>query len=919
MITLKGGAGTARIKRASFATLITGMPNTITSADDVTPGSSQLIATKLQPPQLRLDHIRRDRLTGILDTAPKSLIVASAPAGFGKTTALVDWLEQSNRPFAWYSLDRHDDDPMVFFTYLASALRPLAGAGRLSGLMANPSEDSLQPRILTSALVEDLGGGPDGAVLVLEDFHLITNATIQTVIRDSIPHLAENTTLVIGTRSDPPLPLARLRAQGHMIDLRASDLAFRDDESRLLLDQITGDRLPASAVEQLNKRVEGWAVGLQLAGLSLADRPDAGEFIESFSGDERYVADYLVDEVLHRQSDEVQTFLLETSVLDRLSAGLCVAVTGNPAAGEILEDLYRRNVFVTALDDSRQWFRYHNLFADLLRGRLEKAHPGGSAALLQKAAEWCESKKEIEDALRYAISSGDLRLAEQLWETHAELLLPQGQIGQLLTWLRLFPEQNIEANGEMLLGRAWASLFTLRSDAALEDLELAGSLPPDSFRFDVLGQLEIMRAMAVFNKGDPEACIRFARRGLDLLPPGNRMLPSLGHLYVGRGELATGKIQDALLDLTVATDLALDGGNYFAGIAAFLALAAARIQSGDLNAGADQFRAALNLSDRAAFGGWDFPARGAAQIGLGVVAFERYDLAAAVESFRRGLFDLKRTVYLDYTVLGYRRWSEAESMQGNHAAAAEILEEASSHLSQFGSGGSSLARSLADCEVRNLLRSGDLDIARTRFSAIRPGQHQPAELAHTEFDHLATEIRLNLEQHGPEAVTDDLRHLRSLSGPNVGLDIKALALEAAVLMSADDRDGASAVLVEAFEKAHPGGWVRPFVDAGQSLADLYAEADIIDAAPELVRRVLEAIPRKATRSAVEQPLIDPLTPRELEVLDEIAAGRTNSEISDRLFISVGTAKRHAANIFLKLGAGHRTEAVAKARSLGMFD
>lgn len=896
------------------------MPDTTNSAGAHRLGVAQLITTKLQPPQLRPDHIRRDRLTAILDGTPKSLVVASAPAGSGKTTALVDWLEQSTRPVAWYSLDSHDDDPVVFFTYLAAAIRPLAGPGRLSGLMATPSEDSLQPRILTSALIEDLGGAPEGAVLVLEDFHLITNPIIQTVIRDSIPHLPATTTLAIGTRSDPPLPLARLRVQGDVIELRASDLAFRDSESQVLLDQITGIRLPSRAVEQLNRRVEGWAVGLQLAGLSITDRPDAGEFIESFSGDERYVADYLVDEVLYRQSDEVQGFLLETSVLDRLSAGLCVAVTGNPTAGEILEDLYRRNVFVTALDDTPQWFRYHGLFADLLRGRLEQKHPGRSAALLEKAALWCESKRVIEDALRYAISSGDLRRAEQMWETHAELLLPQGQIGQLLSWLRLFPDQSIEAKGELLLGRAWTNLFTLRSHAALADLELAGTLPPDSFRFDVLGQLEIMRAMAVFDQGDPEACIRFARRGLELLPPENRMLPSLGHLYLGRGELATGRIEDALLDLTAATDLAVDGGNYFAGTAAFLALAAARIQSGDLDAGADQFRAALNLGDQAAVGGRDFPARGAAHIGLGVVAFERYDLALAVESFRRGLFDLKRTVYLDYTVLGYRRWSEAESMQGNHDEAAEILEEASSHLSQFGSGGSALARSLADCEVRNLIRSGDVEKARTRFSAILLDQHhQPAELSHTEFDHTATGIRLSLEQHGPGSVTDDLRHLRNLTGPNVGLKIKALALEAAVLMAADDREGAAVALLDGLGKARPGRWVRPFVEAGQVLAELYAEADVIDTAPELVRRVLEAIPRRATRSAVEQPLIDPLTPRELEVLDEIAAGRTNSEISERLFISVGTAKRHAANIFMKLGAGHRAEAVAKARSLGMFD
>jgi len=374
------------------------------------------------------------------------------------------------------------------------------------------------------------------------------------------------------------------------------------------------------------------------------------------------------------------------------------------------------------------------------------------------------------------------------------------------------------------------------------------------------------------------------------------------------------------MDLTAATDLARDGGNYFAGVAALLALASAHIENGDLEAGADQYRSALTLSDQAASGGSDFPARGAAQVGLGVVAFERYDLALATDSFRRGLFDLKHTLYLDYTVLGYRHWSEAESMQGNHEAAAEVLDEARLHLSQLGSGGSSLARLLADCEVRNFLRRGDIDTALTRFSAIRLGQNHPsAELSHTEFDHVATKIRLDLEQHGSSPIVDDLRRLHTLSGSNVGLNVQALAIEAAVLMSGDDRDGAVATLVEAFRRAGPGGWVRPFVDAGRSLVELYAEADVIDAAPDLVRRVLEAIPRKATRSAVNQPLIDPLTPRELEVLDEIVAGRTNSEISERLFISVGTAKRHAANIFLKLGASHRAEAAAKARSLGMID
>jgi LuxR family maltose regulon positive regulatory protein len=886
---------------------------------DDTPANQQLIATKLQIPRPR-DHVHRQRLTALLESAAVPLVIASAPAGSGKTTALVDWLVRSERPVAWYSLDRHDDDPLVFFAYVAAALQPLIGPGRLSGLMAAPAEDTLNPRLLSSAFLEDLNGAPDGTVLVLEDLHVITNPTIQSVLRDSIPHVESGITVAIGTRSDPSLPLARLRAQGDLIELRVADLAFQPDESKRLLVQMPGVELSDAAIERLNGRVEGWAVGLQLAGLSVANRSDAEEFIDNFTGDSRYVADYLLDEVLSLQTEEVQSFLLDTSVLGRLSTGLCGAVTGNPDAGAILLDLYQRNIFVVALDDHGAWFRYHHLFADLLRGRLEESHPGRSRELMRAGAKWSEAEGEIEDALRYAISSGDLEGAEATWEKHAELLLPQGQIGRLISWLRLFPPERVETKGELLLGRAWANLFTLRSEQALADLERAGTFDTSSFRFEVDGQLEIMKAMAHWDLGNLQACIDHARRGLELLPPTNRMLPSLGNLYLGRGELASGEIDDALRDLSSSAEQAWAGGNFFAGIAALLALAAAQFQSGDLDAAAEHYRTALRLSEDAAAGGRDFPARGAAHVGLGVVSFERYELANAVEEFRRGLFDLKRTVYLDYTVLGFRRWSETESLRGNHEEAAEVLEEARAHLSQFGGVGSPLVRSLADCEVRNLLRKGDVELAAGRLAAIHPTDaHQPAELANSAFDHLGTVIRLKLDEDSNTVSVSEAKRLSGLAGGNRGLLAKALVLETCVHQALGDLTAASATLGEAVVVARPGRWIRPFVDAGPSIASLLADPDLGEKAPELIAEILELIPKKSPPGSIAQPLIDPLTKRELEVLDEIAAGRTNAEIGDRLFISVGTVKRHVANVFLKLGAGHRAEAVAKARALGMFD
>ncbi|HEX9354981.1 MAG TPA: AAA family ATPase, partial [Streptosporangiaceae bacterium] len=435
-----------------------------------------VLTTKLHVPRPRPGFVPRPRLVQALgEGLARRLILVCAPAGSGKTVVLADWAPSGNRPVAWLSLDAADNDPVRFWRHTVAALdRARPGIGeRVGPLLGPPAPASFEG--LVTALINDLAAQPgDGEVLlVLDDYHLIDAQPVHASLAFLLEHLPPGLHLVLASRADPPLPLARLRAGGQLAELRTGDLRFTADEAAALLRESAGADLPAAAVAALAARTEGWAAGLQLAALSLAGQADPAGFVAAFSGSHRYVLDYLGEEVLERQSEQVRTFLLETSLLERLSGGLCDAVTGRDGSQAMLEQVERANLFLVPLDEVRGWWRYHHLFADLLRVRLQQQRPGRIAGLHRAAAAWCEDHGLADDAVRHALAAGDAVWSMRLVERHADAFLLRSEGATLQRWLAALPAGLAGSQPRLLLAQARLALLSHRVEAAEVALDAA--------------------------------------------------------------------------------------------------------------------------------------------------------------------------------------------------------------------------------------------------------------------------------------------------------------------------------------------------------------------------------------------------------------------------------------------------------------
>ena len=849
------------------------------------------------------------------------MVLVSAPAGFGKTTAIVDWLKLEAKPLAWVTLEDIDDQPYRFFSLLAEAIRPMIVASRLGGLVGAGGGSPLSASLWASALLEDLEALDDEIVVVLDDLHHITDPTITEVLDRLASAQPELIRLVLITRSDPPIRLGRLRAGGQLVEVRARDLAFSDEESTELLMALSGTALSETAVRDLNRRIEGWPVGLQLAGLSLVGHQDADRMVDAFNGDDRYVADYLVEEVLDREHPETRRFLLETSMVDAMSADLCRLLTGQNDAAEILADLYSRNIFVVALDGGRGWFRYHHLFFDLLRARLRRAYPDRAGELLALAARWSEDHGDLDQALRYHLQQGDPEAAIRFARRYMPGLIRGGQIGRHRSWLAQFPAEWVEADPELLMSRAEAEVFSLEAQQALHDLDRVEQLVKEGWRSETLahGRVELRRAMASFYEGELDACLTYAGVALKLIDEEEYALRAVAHLYRGVVMSVSGDKTEAESELATAAIQAERGGNHYAVLSARMSLGALAVHRGDLDHAEFRFESIGTMADSIEAQGQEFPLRGAGDVGQALVAFERLGLDEASARFRQGLHHLRATTAIDYTILGYCRWADTETLRARPDEATEILDEGRDYIEHFrGIAPPSLAQALAAAEARAHLARGDLDKAghiQRRAEAL-PDQRR-GELLHPPFELQAICVRLHLATGNLEAARSEAEKLSAIDAPDVGLRLERAVVDAQVALAAGDKQQVEDILSEALTMSHPGRWVRPFAEAGREVAQMVA-AQHPGWAVQL-ERCLTSTAVGDHHSPRSQPLVVPLTARELEVLGEVASGLTNAEIAERLYISIGTSKRHIANIFTKLGVSHRTEAAAQARRLGIID
>jgi LuxR family maltose regulon positive regulatory protein len=503
---------------------------------------TSILTTKLYIPQARPNLVLRQRLIKRLNQGLKrALTLICAPAGFGKTTLLNEWhtaLSSGQAPaVAWVSLDAGDNDPVRLFAYLIAALQTVESrlGERAQAMLQSPQTPPLES-ILT-ALINDVATISNTLMCVFDDYDVIRAQTIHDAMTFMLDHLPPQMHLVITSRADPPLPLARLRARGQLTEIRAADLRFTLDEAALLLNQVLGLSLSTQEVAALEDRTEGWVAGLQLAALSMQGQTDIPSFIKAFTGEDRFILDYLVSEVLQRQPEPIRTFLLHTSILDRLSGSLCNAVTGQSTGQETLEGLEQANLFIFSLDSQRRWYRYHHLFADSLRHRLEQVHPEIAPTLHCRASLWYEQQGFVDEAIHHALAADDAERAACLIEQNGIAAIARGQARTVLRWLSALPDELVRARTQLCITQAAALTFTYQLEAAearLLDAEqsIQMNLQEDQARA-VLGQVAVMRAALARIPGDLTRCVAYAHQALELLPEADTLWRGPAAVYAG--------------------------------------------------------------------------------------------------------------------------------------------------------------------------------------------------------------------------------------------------------------------------------------------------------------------------------------------------------------------------------------------------
>ena len=759
-----------------------------------------------------------------------------------------------------------------------------------------------------------------------------------------LEHLPPALRLVLASRSDPPLPLARLRAAGQLAELRAGDLQFTAEEAAELLRGTAGEVLPGATVAALAARTEGWAAGLQLAGLSLRGQPDVAGFVAAFSGTHRYVLDYLTDEVLEGQTGQVREFLLETSVLERLSGGLCDAVTGRAGGEAMLEQVERANLFLVPLDEVRGWWRYHHLFADLLRARLQQHNPGRVPALHRAAADWYEEHELADDAVRHALAAGDPDWAARLIERHFDETFWPGERATVQRWLSALPAEVAGSRSRLCLVQATLAVAGGDAEGAgplLDAAERAAADADDepfessagkvaSLLVNVPAAIALCGASLAELRGDAEGTAALASEALAKTGEGESMLDSTARWLLAMAEWLRGRVAEAEQGFAASiTEWQAAGERYSAAFACHHLGQVQRAQ-GHLDAALGTYQQALEIT--AAPGQPAMPAAGIAFVGMGEVAYQRNELDAAMCQVTEGIERCRQLTYTQPLATGLAALAWIRQAQGDHAGAREAMGEAG-RLAP-GPAVAGLLNPVPAQGARLLLAQNDVAAAARWVEERRLGPcDEPAYPREPEYLVLA---RVLLAQDRPaQALALQGRlHAAADAQGRIGSVIEIAALQALALAAAGDEDAAVEALARALMLGCPRGYVRVFADEGPPMAALLARLVAAQKADHAVARgvplgclarLLRAFGEPPTEAgarrdaAVAVPgLVEQLTARELEILALLAAGTPNPRIAEELVVTVDTVKKHVSHLLAKLGAANRTEAVTRARQLGLI-
>ncbi|MCG3209668.1 MAG: HTH-type transcriptional regulator MalT [Anaerolineae bacterium] len=943
--------------------------------------SFSILATKLFVPPPRAELVPRPRLLNRLTASfqrKPGVALVSAPAGFGKTTLVSSWINQKDEGgrikdekseihpsspilhpsnVAWLSLDEGDNDQLRFFTYLVAALQqanPQVGQVIQSMLRAEPPQLP-SPDALATTLINDIAAAATPLVLVLDDYHVIDNPLIDQTLNFLIDHQPPQLFLVLTSRIDPDLPLARLRVRGKLTELRAADLRFTADEAAAFLKRVTNLPLTKQEIIALESRTEGWIAGLQLAALSMQGSSDVAGFISAFTGSHRYIIDYLADEVLDRQPPSIRSFLLRTAILNRLSAPLCNAVTGQTGSQAMLEQVESANLFLIALDNERRWYRYHHLFADLLRQRLHaETPPTEIAGLHGRAALWygqqAEATKQPEvvtEALHHTLKAGDSDFAVRLISAHVADNLMGGRLTTVSYWLDQLSPALVQSHPTLSIARAWVLYFSQQPEltetylqhAAAQAEQQKESLPPRAYNW-IMSEVYLLRAWVAQNQNNPDRAIELFQKSLAILPgndPNSLRTRGLNLLFMAGALADKDEIEKAIELVKQSLAICREAGNYLALMGGAYALASLLTVQGHLQ----QARAVLEqeLAWAAGQNLLHMPSAAELFVGLGEILYEENQLEPACEHWQtalelsaRGLMitPLPGAIHLHLAALHLAQADQAAT-RAHLEQAEELLRDQPPSASSFELDTRRVRLWLGLAWANPAAAEQWLAPASDWLEQTRSASHPDS--AHNRAIGQAVAARLLVAQAGLglsidtpalAAVGQSLKKLgqAAVAAGRMGRLTELLALQALVLAAQGSHAEALAALKQSLTLAEPEGYARLYLDEGPPMAALLQKALQQNVTPAYTRSLLARFPAQFTAESpqtdIASPLIEALSERELEVLQLVAAGLSNQEIAEELVLAVSTVKRHMSNVYGKLNVTSRTQAVACARELRLF-
>lgn len=898
--------------------------------------SDSLLATKFYVPHPGPNLVHRQRLLDRLDESVQRgnlLTLISTPAGYGKTTLLGEWIQASSYSKTWLTLDEGDNDPVRFLTYLVYALREInPGFGETMLTNTGSSQTQISNMQLTS-LLNELFELPDKSLIILDDYHCISKQTIHDALSNLIEHSPSHVHFVISSRADPPLPISRLRARGQVTELRQNDLQFTLDEAAEFLAKNPAFNLTREDISALTSRTEGWAAGLQMASASLVEQSDVSAFIQEFTGSNRFILDFLIEEVLVNQPESIQDFLLHASILDQQCGPLCdQLISGLIGLGtnsqDTLEQLEHKNLFIIPLDDHREWYRFHRLFSDLLRQRLELLYPDRIQLLHQRASQWYQEHGFREEAIEHAFHAGDDQRAADLIEASAEAILMQSQVTTLLTWLKNLPPDELQTRPVLSVYYAWVLLW---SGAPLEiidsHMQLAGSRQSHSAH-----ALPLQAFLKIYN-GDVEQAIRLSRQALDQLPEDDLLLRSLANFILASSYLALGETETGIGILEKTARTSQQVGNVMIATLILCELGDESQKLGQLKQAQRLYNQALEISTSAQ--GNPLPVAGKAMIGLGDLEREWNHLEAAQELTTKGIALAEQWSVLG-TFEGCINLVMIKDALGDKENADQIFSQVHELAYQFDA-------SEVDDQVVEMV-AARRNIAYGDLASVEEwikNRSLDAPIPGTESDEVEQLLQARLRKYENSiharyliAREDYDRALTLLEGvlteaesmKRLYLKIEVEILRALAFHAQGKQQPAVDALSDALQLARPEGFVRVFLDFGGTLRRALEAAIYEFSEPSLVaysQTILDSFttqaPSKTTSSSTRiGELAESLSERELDVLRLLPSSLSSTEMANELSISINTLRSHLKNIYTKLDSHSRYEAIARAREAGLL-